>query len=99
MNPTVYIETTIVSYLTAWPSRDIVRAAQQRTTREWWDSQRGRFEVVTSELVLLEAAAGDSSAAAERTNALRDLSVLAVIEVATSIADALVARGDLLPET
>jgi hypothetical protein len=73
MKPRVYIETTVVSYLTAWPSRDIVRAAQQRMTREWWDSERHRFELVTSELVLLESSAGDAGASAERAAALDGL--------------------------
>jgi hypothetical protein len=64
--PTVYIETTIVSYLTAWPSRDIIRLADQTITREWWQTQRGRFDLFTSELVVVEASAGDESAAKDR---------------------------------
>src|SRR5438874_376292 len=45
MKPRVYLETTIPSYLTAWPSRDLVRAAHQQITREWWDQRRTQFEV------------------------------------------------------
>jgi hypothetical protein len=44
MAQSVYLETTIVSYLTAWPSRDLIRAAQQQITREWWNEQRVKFE-------------------------------------------------------
>ena len=45
MARSVYIETTVVSYLTAWPSRDLVRAAQQQITRDWWNVQRPQFEL------------------------------------------------------
>jgi hypothetical protein len=45
MKRTVYIETTIVSYLSAWPSRDLIMAANQETTREWWSNRKDKFEV------------------------------------------------------
>jgi predicted nucleic acid-binding protein len=72
MKQSVYIETTIVSYLTAWPSRDIVRAAHQQITREWWH-RRDRFDLYVSPLVLAEASEGDPAAAAERLAALAGL--------------------------
>ena len=56
MKPKAYIETSVVSYLTAWPSRDLVRAAQQQVTREWW-ATRGSFDLFTSQFVFDEAAA------------------------------------------
>jgi hypothetical protein len=59
MKPKVYLETTVVSYLTAWPSRDIVIAAHQQLTRDWWKTCPGRFEVVASELVVQEVASDD----------------------------------------
>ena len=90
--PMVYVETTVVSYLTAWPSRDLVRAAQQRTTREWWEKERDRFELVTSEVVLIEVAAGDPVAAAQRAAALSGLPVLKPTDAAVSVANTLVAR-------
>jgi predicted nucleic acid-binding protein len=93
MKPVVYIETTFVSYLTAWTSRDLVRAAQQRSTHEWWDTQRSRFDVLTSELVVLEASAGDSAAASERLRAIASLVVLKVDDRATQTAVALLAAG------
>ena len=93
MKPTVYIETTVVSYLTAWPSRDLIRAAQQRSTRDWWDGRREQFDLVSSELVVIECAAGDPSAAADRLKLLDDLPQLAVTEPATALADALVVAG------
>ncbi len=50
-----YLETTIPSYLTAWPSSNLVMAAHQAITREWWETQRHRFELFTSQLVIEEA--------------------------------------------
>jgi predicted nucleic acid-binding protein len=88
--PTVYIETTVVSYLTAWPSRDIVRAAQQQVTREWWDGRRNDFDLYCSELVEQEAAAGDPVAAAERLRILHALQYLPGGERAADVAEALI---------
>jgi hypothetical protein len=68
-------------------------AAQQRLTRDWWDTQLGRFDVFTSELVLVECGAGDATAAADRLAALEGIPVLTASEAATEVADHLVARG------
>jgi hypothetical protein len=51
---TIYIETTIVSYLVANPSRDLILIAHQEFTREWWREERGRYRCVTSEEVIRE---------------------------------------------
>lgn len=93
MKPTVYVETTIVSYLTAWQSRDLIRAAQQRTTQEWWNTERPRFDLVCSELVILECSGGDQIAAAERIKAIEGIPFLPLTEAATQLADALLAAG------
>ena len=77
MKPTVYVETTIVSYLAALPSRDIVLAAHQELTREWW-SRRGRFELFVSQAVVDEAARGDVAAAARRLGLLAGIPLLAL---------------------
>ncbi len=95
MARSVYIETTIVSYLTAWPSRDLVRAAQQQVTRDWWNIERPKFDLYTSELVLIEAVAGDADAAAQRLAVLRDLPLLDTTERALDVADALLAAAVL----
>jgi hypothetical protein len=75
MKPSVYIETTIPSYLTAWPDRDLVRAAHQQITREWWE-RRDKFELYTSRLVVKECQAGDAQAAAARLAALAGIPLL-----------------------
>ena len=76
MKPTVYVETTILSYLTAWPSRDVVRAGEQQVTRDWW-ARRSEYDLRVSSLVLLECGAGDPDAAAQRLAVLDGLPVLA----------------------
>jgi hypothetical protein len=93
MNPKVYIETTIIGLLTAWPSRDLVMAGHQRTTRDWWDTRRERFDVFSYQLVVLECSAGDAVAAAERLAVLAGIPVLDVTDPATELADALLAAN------
>jgi hypothetical protein len=85
--PKVYLETTIVSYLTASPSRDIVQAAHQQITREWWE-RRQQFDLFVSQAVITEAHRGDAVAAARRLAALEDVAVLEVTEDATKLAGA-----------
>ncbi len=76
MKPTVYIETTIASYLTSRPSRDLVLAAHQQVTRDWWDGPRLDYESVISPVVIDEASRGDTEAAEKRLEVLRELTVL-----------------------
>jgi predicted nucleic acid-binding protein len=83
MKASVYVETTIPSYLTAWPSRDLVRAAHQQITREWWARREG-FELFTSRLVIQECQAGDEEAAADRLAALTGIPLL---EQGTDVAE------------
>ncbi len=73
---TVYIETSIVSYLRQRPSSQVVMAARQLLTHQWWNEERGNYELVTSQFVLDEAAAGDSVLAAERLQALEGIPLL-----------------------
>lgn len=74
--PTVYLETTIPSYLAAFPSRDLIVAAHQQITHEWWRTAAARFELYISEAVLDEINAGDAEAAARRRDIVRELSIL-----------------------
>lgn len=75
MKPRVYIETTIPSYLTARPSRQVRRQAHQEATRAWWGRRHG-YELFVSRLVIQECSAGDPEAAAERLAAIAGLTVL-----------------------
>jgi hypothetical protein len=78
--PTVYLETTIPSYLVAYPSRDLIIAAHQQITHEWWREARQRFEMYISEAVLAEIRAGDPDAAARRLAIVDSLPILALNE-------------------
>lgn len=93
----VYIETTIASYLTGRPSRDVVIAGHQQTTHEWWDTRRHGYELCVSEVVLEEAALGDPQAAQDRLDVLNDMTLLQIVPEALSLAEALLQAG-ALPE-
>jgi hypothetical protein len=91
----VYIETTIVSYLTARPNRDVVIAGHQQTTHDWWDNQRKSYEICVSQLVLGEAAAGDPQAAQERLAVLNAATFLETTPGALAVAKELIRAGAL----
>ena len=91
----VYIETSVVSYLTARPSASLLAAAHQQITREWWDHRRHRFEQYISPMVLDEAGRGDPEAAARRLAALDDFPVLEPTQSAAELVDVLISDGAL----
>ncbi len=86
MLPTVYVETTIFGYLTARPTSAVVAAARQQGTQAWWASRRAAFALYVSELVLEEAAAGDSEAAERRLTVARTLPLVNVTDSALRLA-------------
>lgn len=91
----VYIETSIISYLAAKPSRDLLTAACQQITLEWWEDKRNEYNLFTSELVVAEAKIGDQDAAAKRLKLLRGVSELKITDDVRQIAATLVAQGAL----
>lgn len=93
MKPTVYIEMSVISYLTARPSRDIVVAAYQEITREWWHDAPTKFDLVASALVVAEAGAGDPNAARSRLMALETVTLLDTSTDAENLARKLLDRG------
>ncbi len=96
MMESVYIETTIVSYLTARPSRDLIVAGHQQITRNWWDAHRGHYELCVSQMVLQEAGVGDPQAVQDRLDVLATMTMLEIKEEAADLAEKLV-QGDALP--
>ena len=89
MKPKAYIETTIVSYLAASPSRDIVIAGHQQITTEWWE-RRDRFELFVSEAVVEEAMRGDAVVVARRAALLSGIPVLYLAPEVHELANRLV---------
>lgn len=96
MRPRAYLETSIVSYLAARPSRDLITAAHQQVTHAWWETRRSEFEIIASQLVLDEAAAGDPEAAKRRLAFLEGVAVLAIDPQVEELAVALI-EGVALP--
>ncbi len=94
----VYIETTIISYLTAWLSRDLIRAAHQQITQEWWQNRREDFEIYVSEFVINEASTGDAEAAEKRLEALNGIALLDVNLNVENLAKKLIADKALPPK-
>jgi hypothetical protein len=94
MAPKVYIETSVVSYLTSLPSRDIVVAAHPQITQTWW-AGRARYELYVSEAVLAEAGGGDPRNAERRLSALVDLPVLTITGEVRDLAARFVNEGAL----
>ncbi len=95
--PSVYIETSIVSYLTARPSRDLRAAAWQQITAQWWARERGKYELFTSELAVAEASVGDQNAAHSRLDVLRKIAGLPVDAEVRAFAAKLIEGGAVPP--
>ncbi len=85
----------MVSYLTAWPSRDVVIAGHQQVTHEWWNTRRTSYELCVSQLVLDEAGVGDPQAVQERLLVLRPMLVLETTAEALELAKELLQAGAL----
>lgn len=92
MKSKVYLETSIVSYLTAFPSNDVITAGHQLTTFDWWENHRRNFEVVASELVIQEASLGDAQMARKRLAVLKDVEILFVNDEGRKLAKVLVGK-------
>ncbi len=95
MKNSVYIETSIVSYLTARPSNDIRSVSQQNITSEWWDSRRNKFDLFISEFVIIEASRGDKNVAAKRLTAIEGIAELETLDTTAKLARSLISQGSL----
>jgi hypothetical protein len=95
MKAKLYLETTIPSYLVGRPSRDLLVAAHQEITRDWWESRRSQFDLYVSELVIQEVRAGDVVLASQRLEILRDVPILAINSEILKLAQDLIAQGPI----
>jgi len=98
MGASVYIETSIVSYLTAHPSRDLVTAAHQQITHTWWQVHRSEFLIFASQVVLDESAAGDPQMASKRIEVLTNVPLLEITPEVADLAERLIMRLPLPPK-
>ena len=89
MKSKIYLETTIISYCVARPSRDLITAAHQQITQEWWEDQKQYFDLYVSELVLQESQMGDAQAIQRRLELLASFPLLQLTEDAARLAQAL----------
>ena len=92
MKPKVYLETSIISYLTAFPSNDVITAGHQLVTLDWWENHQRYFELIASELVVQEASLGNAQMAGKRLAVLNDIEILDVTDEARDLAKILLVK-------
>ena len=97
MKAKVYIETSVISYLTARPSNDIRAMANQNVTIEWWETQRSNYDVFISEFVIAEASLGHPDAINRRLEAIADIIELQVTEEVRTLGQELI-RHHVCPQ-
>ena len=93
--PKLYLETSVVSYLTARPSGDVVTAGRQVLTREWWDTERDGYDIFVSEFVVAEAGGGDADAAGRRLKLIEGIPEVEMPPEARELAGALLEPGPI----
>lgn len=98
MKPYIYIETSVISYLTAKPSKDLVKLACQQMTKSWWNAGRLETSHFISPYVVEETNAGDPVAAAERIKAIQIIPVLPITTEIPALAEFLLLGGGLPPK-
>jgi len=95
MKPKVYLETSIISYLTERPSNNVIVAGHQLTTLDWWNRERENFNLVVSDLVLVEAGKGDAEMVEARLRLAQPLKSLTVTDEAIELSEKIMQRGVL----
>ena len=91
----VYLETSFISYWVARPSGDLLVAAHQKTTQDWWAARRDQFTCNVSQVVIDEASSGDSAEVQKRLAIISGLAILEVTSDAESLTQAIMAAGML----
>lgn len=99
MPSSVYVETSVISYYTARPSRDIVTAARQTLTQEWWENARSKYDLYVSVLVVEESKDGAPDAAQRRLEAISELPILEMNEATQQLAKRLIDEGAVPPSS
>ena len=98
MSETVYIETSVIGYLTARSTKNLIIAGNMETTRDWWQNRRNDFFLYISQVVLDEVARGDTEIATKRLEILRDFPLLEVTESVDELASEFMTKSNLPPK-
>jgi predicted nucleic acid-binding protein len=98
MSETVYIETSIIGYLSARSSNNLILMANVEATREWWDNRRSQFSLYISQVVLDEVAQGDDEIATRRLEILRDFPLLEINQAVQNLAAQFLSKSNLPPK-
>ncbi|MBI4663279.1 MAG: type II toxin-antitoxin system VapC family toxin [Verrucomicrobia bacterium] len=91
----IYLESTIPSYVVARPARDLLQAARQQLTRDWWDMQREQQELFTSQVVLDEIGGGDAEMARQRLELMAQIKLLELTDDANALTKDILRSGVL----
>ena len=92
----IYIESTIPSYVVARPARDLLQAARQQLTKDWWDLKRAKHELFTSQVVLDEITDGEAAMAQQRLDVMAEIKLVDLTDEANALTKEILASG-LLP--
>jgi hypothetical protein len=95
---TVYLETTFISYLVSLPSRDLIVAAHQQVTNDWWTNQKEKYECYISEIVIDESSAGDEKAVQKRLKIIDGLKLLELTKEVDELTKAILKSGVIPPK-
>jgi len=95
LKTSIYLETSVISYLAASLSNDLIVAAHQKATLEWWSHHRQKYDLTTSALVVQETSCGDGKKAIGRQFVLKDVRLLAITPEAIALAKVLIQKGPL----
>lgn len=95
VSETVDLETSIIAYLAAISTKNLIIAGNIETTRDWWEFRRNDFMLYTSEAVLDEVARGDTAIASQRLEILRDFPLLALNQAVQGLATQFLTRSNL----
>jgi predicted nucleic acid-binding protein len=98
MSESVYIETSILGYLTARATKNLIIAANIEVTRDWWESRRNDFTFYISQIVLDEVVQGDAEIAVKRLELIQNLPLLELNEDVKNLAKQFLLKSNLPPK-
>ena len=94
----IYIESTIPSYVVARPARDLLQAARQQTSKDWWELKRQQHELFTSEIVLAEIGEGEAAMAQQRLEVMDGIKILRLTDDTEALTQRILESGLLPPD-